>query len=176
MAELHIVGQLVGGSGFPSQNLFCKWGIVAGRTWEMLEGLDQGQTQVDLAPDGEMVTWSHPLDVHYACRGLAGWPKLHVQVWSQDIHGRNDICGYGFCHVPTAPGTYEVDLPTWIPEGSTGERIASFFVGGNPRLKFEEVIHTPGDRFRLQTNTSGLVHLQLGIIMKDFERNHVQTG
>ncbi len=27
-----------------------------------------------------------------ARRGLAGWPKLHFQVWSQDIHGRNDIC------------------------------------------------------------------------------------
>lgn len=38
-----------------------------------------------------MVVWSHPLDIHYACRGLAGWPKLHFQVWSQDIHGRNDL-------------------------------------------------------------------------------------
>lgn len=43
-----------------------------------------------------------------------------------------------------------------------GERIAGFFLGGNPRLKLEEVIHTPGDRFRLQTNTSGIVHLQIG--------------
>ena len=32
---------------------------------------------------------------------------------------------------------------------------ASFFVGGNPRLKMEEVIHTPGDRFRLHTTSSG---------------------
>lgn len=24
--------------------------------------------------------------------------------------------GYGFCHVPTAPGTYELDCPTWLPE------------------------------------------------------------
>ena len=24
--------------------------------------------------------------------------------------------GYGFCHIPTAPGTYEIDCPTWIPE------------------------------------------------------------
>jgi B9 domain-containing protein 2 len=69
-----------------------QWGVVAGRTWELLEGLDQGQTQLDCAPEGEMVVWSHPVDLHYACRGLTGWPKLHFQIWSQDVHGRNDIC------------------------------------------------------------------------------------
>lgn len=165
MAELHIIGQILGGSGFNSQTCFVKvgrrrgrvvargpsnqghpcvstvvapsslgsfawatvadvrrwahggalpllpsphlrvsccllllamqWGVVAGRSWELLEGLDQGQTQVDKAPDGEMVVWAHPLDVHYACRGLAGWPKLHFQVWNQDVHGRNDLCEWG---------------------------------------------------------------------------------
>jgi hypothetical protein len=69
-----------------------QWGIVAGRSWELLEGMEQGQTQVDAAPDGDMVAWAHPLDVHYSCKGLTGWPKLHFQVWSQDVHGRNDIC------------------------------------------------------------------------------------
>ncbi|KAJ9508679.1 hypothetical protein QJQ45_027970 [Haematococcus lacustris] len=46
-------------------------------------------------------------------------------------------------------------------KGSTGERIAAFFVGGNPRLRLEEVVHSPGDRFRLQTVSGGVVHLQL---------------
>ena len=121
-----------------------------------------------------MAVWAHPLDVHYLCRGLSGWPKLHIQVWSLDKHGRADICerragprsvgccsagqaaerragvgrrwqpaaslqpaggegpggrpgradgcsalsagGYGFCHMPTASGTYELDCPTWLPE------------------------------------------------------------
>lgn len=49
-------------------------------------------------------------------------------------------------------------------------------MGGAPRLKLEEVVHTPADRFRLQTVASGLVHLQIGIMAKDFERNHVRLG
>jgi len=30
MAEVHVIGQLVGASGFPDQSLFCKWGIHIG--------------------------------------------------------------------------------------------------------------------------------------------------
>ena len=47
MAELHIIGQLVGGYGFPSANLFCKWGTAFGTAWKVLEGKQDGQTQVD---------------------------------------------------------------------------------------------------------------------------------
>lgn len=28
-------------------------------------------------------------------QGLAGWPKLHFEVWSLDEGGRTDVCGYG---------------------------------------------------------------------------------
>jgi B9 domain-containing protein 2 len=48
MPELHIVGEIEGASGFPSQDLFCKWKIEADETcWELLEGNVEGQTQVD---------------------------------------------------------------------------------------------------------------------------------
>lgn len=30
MAEVHVIGQLVGASGFPEHSLFCKWGIHMG--------------------------------------------------------------------------------------------------------------------------------------------------
>ena len=47
MAEVHIIGELVGASGFPSGNLCCKWGLTLGSAWKVLEGLQEGQTQVD---------------------------------------------------------------------------------------------------------------------------------
>jgi hypothetical protein len=69
-----------------------QWGVHTGPAIELLEGYDQGQTQADEPADGEMAVWAHPIDVHYLCRGLSGWPKLHLQVWSLDKHGRADIC------------------------------------------------------------------------------------
>lgn len=77
MAELHIIGQLVGGHGFPSANLFCKWGTAFGTAWKVLEGKQDGQTQVDhpkvrdflslmmdsniTLQDGSFAKWSHPI-------------------------------------------------------------------------------------------------------------------
>lgn len=175
MTEVHIIGQIIGGTGFDNgRNLFCKWGIQAGLNWDRLEGADSGQTHVDHPEEGEMAVWAHPLDLHYSCKGLSGWPKIYCQVWHQDIHGRSDICGYGFCHIPTSPGTHHVECVTWVPEGTLWERISAFFIGGYPRLKLEEVVYTPGDRFRLQTKAGGVIHFELGVILKDFQKYNIR--
>ena len=41
------MGEVVGGSDFPSANIFCKWNIKIGPAWKILEGVSEGQTQVD---------------------------------------------------------------------------------------------------------------------------------
>uniref|UniRef100_A0A061RH44 B9 domain-containing protein 2 n=1 Tax=Tetraselmis sp. GSL018 TaxID=582737 RepID=A0A061RH44_9CHLO len=176
MAELHVVGQLLGASGFGGKSVFCKWGITVGTTWELLEGFDEGQTQVNSEEEGDMATWAHPIDVHYCSKALTGWPKIYMQIWEQDSFGRNDICGYGFCHVPAAPGAYELQCHTWLPQGTLGERITAHFVGGGPRLKREEVVYSTEDRFRLQTTAAGVVHLELNVVAKDFDRHNVSFG
>lgn len=154
MAELHVIGQIVGAAGFrgDGNGLFCKvrtstrcskkrrrsslvsaragklrrlslpanlpspsnhpstktlqWSFHAGPAWDLVEGHSQGQIHVDRPHDGGCslpggglgageppIVWSHPLDVHYACRGLSGWPRLQVQVWREiDGRGRSEIC------------------------------------------------------------------------------------
>ena len=47
MAEVHLIGELVGADNFPSGSLFCKWGLALGSAWKVLEGSKEGQTQVD---------------------------------------------------------------------------------------------------------------------------------
>ncbi|CAL8106006.1 unnamed protein product [Calicophoron daubneyi] len=107
MAEVHIIGQLFSASGFQEKDLFCKWGVKAGGAWRLLEGLSDGQTQLDCPRLGETAFFCHPIDLHFATKGLQGWPKLHFQVWHYDWVGRNELYGYGFCHVPTSAGYHE---------------------------------------------------------------------
>jgi hypothetical protein len=61
---------------------------------------------------------------------------------------------------PAPTNTQSMCVPN--AQGSSLERVAAFFIGGAPRLRAEEVVHSPGDRFRLQTLAGGTVHVRLG--------------
>jgi B9 domain-containing protein 2 len=90
MAEVHFVGQILGGTGFPAKGLLCKVGIfpcilsqlyycsvefcplqwdmeASEDTWDLLEGFDQGQTHTSWPQDGGKAVWAHPIDIHYQC-------------------------------------------------------------------------------------------------------------
>ncbi|XP_029782015.1 B9 domain-containing protein 2 isoform X2 [Suricata suricatta] len=105
---------------------------------------------------------------------LSGWPRLHLQVWSQDSFGRCQLAGYGFCHVPSSPGTHQLDCPTWRPLGSWREQLARAFVGGGPQLLHGDAIYSGADRYRLHTVAGGTVHLELGLLLRHFDRYGVE--
>uniref|UniRef100_A0A3B3HXR8 B9 domain-containing protein 2 n=2 Tax=Oryzias latipes TaxID=8090 RepID=A0A3B3HXR8_ORYLA len=175
MAELHIIGQILGARGFPQNSLFCKWGVHTGGAWRLLSGLKEGQTQVDIPQTGNMAYWSHPIDLQFATKGLQGWPKLHLQVWHQDSFGRCQLYGYGYCHVPCSPGTHRIECVTWRPLGSWQEQITQMFVGGGPQLRSPDLIYSGADRYRLQTEAMGTVELELGVIMRHFDKYGVDS-
>ncbi|ERE48774.1 transforming growth factor beta-1-like protein [Cricetulus griseus] len=174
MAEVHVIGQILGATGFSESSLFCKWGIHTGAAWKLLSGVREGQTQVDTPQIGDMAYWSHPIDLHFATKGLQGWPRLHLQVWSQDSFGRCQLAGYGFCHVPSSPGTHQLDCPTWRPLGSWREQLARAFVGGGPQLLHADTIYSGADRYRLHTAAGGTVHLAIGLLLRHFDRYGVE--
>lgn len=174
MAEVHVIGQIMGATGFSESSLFCKWGVHTGAAWKLLSGVREGQTQVDTPQIGDMAYWSHPIDLHFATKGLQGWPRLHLQVWSQDSFGRCQLAGYGFCHVPSSPGTHQLDCPTWRPLGSWREQLARAFVGGGPQLLHGDAIYSGADRYRLHTTSGGTVHLELSLLLRHFDRYGVE--
>jgi B9 domain-containing protein 2 len=94
--EVHIIGQLVGGSGFTSDNALCAYTFHCGDTWECVEGEEQGQTQVDYPADGGTATWNHPIDLHYYAKTQQGWPYVVLEVYRLDEVGRNEV-GMSVC-------------------------------------------------------------------------------
>jgi B9 domain-containing protein 2 len=104
----------------------------------------------------------------------SGWPKLYFQVWHQDSFGRNELYGYGYCHVPTSPGIHDIECPTWRPVGTARERLTQAFLGGGPQLRNPDLIYSGSDRYHLRTQTMGRVHLQLGVITRNFEKYGIE--
>ncbi|XP_029637783.1 B9 domain-containing protein 2 isoform X1 [Octopus sinensis] len=174
MAEVHVIGQISGAYGFPSSRLFCKFGIQSGNAWKVLSGLTEGQTQVDNCQNEEAAYWSYPLDIHFTTKGLQGWPKIYLQVWCQDNFGRNQHYGYGFCHVPSSPGMHVIECPTWSPTGTLWEQISQYFIGGSAQLRRPDLVYCATDRYRLHTIARGTVTLQLGVILRGFEKFGVE--
>ncbi len=117
-----------------------------------------------------MASFGHPIDLHYAIKGIDGWPRLRIEVYGVDAYGRVELAGYGCCIIPTSAGTHELRCATWRPCGSLREQFSTFFLGGFPRLKQKEIITAPTDRFRLQTEPAGEVLLKLSVMPKDFAR------
>ncbi|EDV29916.1 B9 domain-containing protein 2 [Trichoplax sp. H2] len=174
MAEVHIIGEIIGATGFPSNNLYCKWSIHTENAWRLLEGNHEGQTQVDNPQNEEFAIWDHPIDVHYATKSLYGWPKMYFEVWHQDRFGRHELYGYGFCNLPTSPGTHDVECVTWRPTGTFQDQLRQVFVGGGMEIKDPSAIYTSTDRCNLHTEAMGTIRLQLGIILRHFDKYGVE--
>lgn len=95
-------------------------------------------------------------------------------MWHQDSFGRNELYGYGFCHIPTSPGVHKIDCPTWRPVGNIREQISQSFLGGGAQLKTPDAIYSGADRYRLQTIAMGNIHLQLGLILRNFDKYGIE--
>lgn len=46
--------------------------LYSGGAWKVIAGLREGQTQIDNPQNEEFAVWSHPLDIHFATKGLQG--------------------------------------------------------------------------------------------------------
>lgn len=149
------------------------WLLCRGGSPERRLGQKPGGERLGLGSSGAG-GWAIPIPPFLLSSYPAGWPRLHLQVWSQDSFGRCQLAGYGFCHVPSSPGTHQLDCPTWRPLGSWREQLARAFVGGGPQLLHGDAIYSGADRYRLHTAAGGTVHLELGLLLRHFDRYGVE--
>ena len=92
--------------------------VIAGDNWKVLQGVTEGQTQSDTPRIGPISNWNHPLDVHWATRGLRGWPRLHMQIFHLDSYSGSNLIGYASVSLPTRPGIHSIEVAAWRPLGN----------------------------------------------------------
>ena len=164
-ADAYFIGRIIGSSGF-KDGTFCRWWIICGEHWRLVNGLDRGQTQTDSPiDDSEVNVWSHPIDTHFEFSSIQSWPKLSFQIWEHDSLGRSYLGGYGFCDLPMSPGFHKIDINIWRPIGTLVEEITSKFIGGSPHLKELDIVHQPLDRSRIKSESIGMIHVDMNLIL-----------
>lgn len=188
MAELHISGMITAGSGFSTGNngLYCRWRIVDDPSptstvdvednWHCLQGQASGQTQVSGVEEADgYALWQHPIDVHFATNSVRGWPRLYLEVWRLDEFHRHELESYGFLFVPTASGIFDLDVATVAPEAPKRlERLSEYLIGATSKLSEPSTILRGGNRAGLGTRTCGVVHVELQLLHRGFERGNIQ--
>jgi B9 domain-containing protein 2 len=51
---------------------------------------------------------------------------------------------------------------------------SAYFLGATPQLKNLDMVSNPTDRFRLVTCAMGKVHLEIGIVIRNFDKSGVE--
>ncbi|XP_055703399.1 B9 domain-containing protein 2 [Phlebotomus papatasi] len=176
MAELHIIGQILDARDFEEENLLCKWSFQIGSTWKVIEGLAEGQTATDSNRVEKCSVFSHPLDLHLSTRGIQGWPKLHVEIWTANALKQCWPVGFGVLNVPTHPGIHNLTIPTWrIAPSNIWDALREKFHGGGVALARKELVYSQSDRYKLSTtSTAGSVGVELMLIFKNFKKFGVE--
>ena len=120
--QVHIIGKICGGNNFEGDKLFVQYSIKTGDNWTLLKGEPNGETFLS-TKKGTFTPLEHPLDLHYIAKAIRGWPKMIVEVWQEDEHGRNTISGYGLMTFPIAPGDFTLEIDCWRPKGGIIEKL-----------------------------------------------------
>ena len=131
---------------------------------------------IDVEPAGDTAVWAHPIDVHFSTTSLQGWPRVLVEVWSEDTFGRHVLAGYGAAFVPCAPGEHSVEVVTLRPVGSTSAQLKAWFLGTTAQLEHPSLALVDADRVDLSTETAGVVHMQVNVVLRGFRTKGTAFG
>lgn len=182
--EVHFVGQIVSGQGLmedTTEGVCVRWKVDTGKAWQHLGGQLQGQTQICYckARDTEEVPFNHPIDLHFAEAGLQGWgaPRISFQAYRMDWLGRRILVGYGFEHLPEAPGTHKMKVSMWRPTGNVEQELAAYLLGSTPALISHEPLYDSAwrERCRLVTTSAGSVRFDVTVLTRNTQRVGVDT-
>ena len=194
---MNITGTLRGASYLPPSTAFafCRWHLQAGPAWTLLSGARAGHTQAaalsspagcagspapplsftgeayEPAAGAAAAVWEHPIDAHFSCAALGGWPQLVVTVWAQDELSRSEVVGYGCARVPAAPGRHVLEVATWRPEGTWAQEMRAAFLGsGLPQLEDAGCVWDPAGapRSGLCSATGAVVEVELQVMARGF--------
>jgi hypothetical protein len=182
--ETHYVGQIISGCGLledTTEGASVRWRVDTGKSWQLLGGSVQGQTQVAYckARDTESIPFNHPLDMHFAEAGLSGWgaARISFQCYRLDWTGRRILVGYGFEHLPTSPGHHKMEISLWRPTGTRGQELEAYLLGRTPALVNHEPIYDSAwrERCRLVTIPAGKIKMEITVLSRNTKKVGLDT-
>mmetsp|Transcript_5517 Transcript_5517/g.6349 ORF Transcript_5517/g.6349 Transcript_5517/m.6349 type:complete len:198 (-) Transcript_5517:80-673(-) len=163
-------GQLEHATIPDSDNAYCKYLLVHGDDWSVLDGLEDGISQItrrSAGPSGRLV-WNFPLDITYKSTNAFGWPQLVVSVFEVDGLGRDIIKGYGSIHLPITPGPHTRKIHLYKPlSASLFQQFTSWITGMPAEFSDAKFPSSGHGREVTRVKSTGTAVVQLHVMTKD---------
>lgn len=99
-----------------------------------------------------------------------------LEVWHRDHLERCSLLSYSVVNVPSQPGSKTLICKCWKPVGSIVDKLANLFNGETLQLAEDSFVYSHEHRFNLQTESMGQVHIDLNVILKDFDKFGIETN
>jgi len=191
--EIYILGEISHGENFKplvnSRGVSCEVSVLLEGAqesqWQLLNkqavamtcaaGANKFETTQEVDPEGNILVWNHPLDLHYATSSLADWPRLRLRVLGSEGEGRPVPIAYGTAVLPCQPGPFALTVQTWRLEGTFWQELTGVTPLGIPDLAAVDT-RAAALRGGLNTTSSGLIHIQGELILRKFENYGVNAG
>lgn len=152
--------------------LYCKYCVLMGGSWRILQGVDTGISQIACKSshgDGQIV-WNFPIDITFSSTNAHGWPRLAISVYGMDMLGRDVVRGYGQMHVPTTPGTYTRYVRMFKPCSSSWvQEWWSWLFGTQVEFYDSKFVAQGENRDTTRVQTSGVVKVTINVVTKGME-------
>jgi hypothetical protein len=168
--QIFVTGRITKATNFDCESLFIKWSLNFGTNFKLIEGGLKGETFQGEGRYGECtINFDHPINFNLSCRSIKGWPKILVEAWSTDIHGRNSLIGYGTSFLPFKKGSSLIKIKCWRPSQNLTSSISERLLGNNPEFIDKSAVFSTEDKFGLHSISTGNVIIELDMIEKDFD-------
>ena len=169
--QIYIMGRILNACGFDSEELYLKYNIIFGPNFNVVNGETSGETFQAIAYEADninVVNFDQPLSLNLSCRSINGWPKIFVEVWSNDHEGKNCIVGYGTGFIPVKSGFSKMTINCWRPSDKTSPSFKETFLNNNNEFNDKSAVYSTIDKFGVCSISTGQVNIELEIIFKDF--------
>jgi len=165
-----VTGQIESGDIPRCENAYCKYSLVHGEDWAVLDGLESGTSQSTRKGHGPgaRLVWNFPLEVTYRSYNAFGWPQVVLTVTEVDAFGRDVVVGYGRCHVPIAAGRYVRPVRLFRPVSASLLQQFINWLMGTPAEYVDPHFPAQGEgREVTRVVSTGVVDVQFNVMTKD---------
>eukprot|EP00210_Caulerpa_lentillifera_P005560 g5319.t1 len=146
---------------------YAKYEVVSGKDWKILDGLQEGLTQMAVTKHRQYCVWNFPVALMLSSSNAFGWPQIVLSVYGLDSCGRDVVKGYGRVHIPISSGRHVLEVRLYRPRASNWVREWIGWVTGMPPEFTDASFVAESEGHELvQTISGGLVNLDINSFSK----------